>query len=290
MDDSSNKLTYEELEKKNKQLEGLLVFQEEKRRCTIGARIPTCQLCFDPVECPVTLNNNNSGKCPASQSNPSCLLCVRTWLDNMRTQNKNTFPCLWKCCDMSNKGYITYGELGRKPDDVAEPTLYRMMGSEGVTQCTRCHTDCVTVYNLAQHIKTSCPLRKIKCSTCKKMMLAEEMQKHEETCYYKCQYCGDKLPSVLKTETIQHLCKKKPIYSCKYCDVTFCIETLLDNYNNGNLHNCCKLYKNESIPSSMSQPAPHITDYQSNNRGSVLTQDNVSSRFGSTVYIDTRNP
>jgi hypothetical protein len=277
MDHTGDKLSYDELIKKVKGLEASLQFAEEKRKYLIGERIPQCQLCFEPVECPVTFNNVNGAKCPASQSNPSCLLCVRTWLDNMRNQGKETFPCFWNCCTMTNKGYITYGELGRKANDVAEPTLYRMMGSEGTTQCRRCNTDCVTLYNLAMHIKNTCTFRKISCNICKKIMHAKDMENHQETCYYKCQYCNDKLPFVSKSETIQHFCKKKPIFTCKYCSMTFCIETLVDNYNDGSYHKCCKLYKNESVPSTGSRMSTTASD------------QNISSSFVREIHIDTRD-
>jgi hypothetical protein len=281
-----DKPTYQDLLTKITQLEGQVRFAEEKRKYTIAERIPQCQLCFEPVESPVTFNNINGSKCPASQSNPCCLLCVRNWLDNMKRQRKETFYCLWRCCTMSNKGYITYGELGRTATDVAEPTMYRMMGSEGVTVCRRCHTDCVTVYNLSTHIKTSCALRKISCTICKKIMEAKDLPKHRETCYYKCQYCGDNLPSVSKSETIQHYCKKKPIFNCKFCNMTFCIETLVTNYNNRQYHKCCKLYKNESVPSTGNRNSP--SDYYMNNNSNITTSiSSIASSFGREDHINT---
>lgn len=287
MDHTDDNLTYDELTEKVKRLEASLRFAEEKRKCLIGERIPQCQLCLQPVECPVTFNNSNAQKCPASQSNPSCLICIRTWLDNMRRQGKETFPCFWKCCTMTNKGYITYGELGRKPDDVPEPSMYRMMGSEGTTQCRRCNTDCVTVYNLAMHIKNTCTLRKISCKICKKMMDAKDQEAHQKTCYYKCQYCGYKLLPVSKSETIQHFCKKKPIFTCKYCPTTFCIETLVNNYNNNLYHKCCKLYKNESVPSTGSRNSS--SDYYVNNTTTNTSHENIHSSFVREAHVDTRD-
>ncbi len=290
MEDIDDKLTYDELMEKVKHLESSLRFAEEKRKYLIDERIPQCQLCLQSVECPVTFNNSNGGKCPASQSNPSCLLCVRIWLDNMRKQGKETFPCFWKCCSMTNKGYITYGELGRKADDVAEPTMYRMMGSEGTTQCRRCNTDCVTVYNLAMHIKKTCPLRKISCNICKKMMDAKDLPAHQKNCYYKCQYCHDELPSVSKSETIQHFCKKKPIFTCKYCSMTFCIETLAHNYNNGLYHKCCKLYKNESLPATSNRITTSATDYYFNNNDNELQMgQHISSSFVQVNHNHTQD-
>uniref|UniRef100_A0A6C0BU08 TRAF-type domain-containing protein n=1 Tax=viral metagenome TaxID=1070528 RepID=A0A6C0BU08_9ZZZZ len=270
METGENKPTYDELLLKVENLEKSLIFSQEKYKYTIGQRIPTCQICFEPVECPVTFNTCDGFKCHASQSNPSCLLCVRSLLDNMKKQSKNEFTCLWKCCTLKNKGYLTYGEIGRKADDVAEPTMYRMMGSEGITQCRRCNIDCVTVYNLAMHIKKECQRRRVSCNICKKMMEAKELPEHEKTCFYKCKYCHEKLPSVSKDETIHHYCKKKPIFTCKYCLYTFCIETLIEYYNNGTYHKCSKLYKNESVPSTTSNQVPlTITDYMCSNNNSL---------------------
>ena len=70
--------------------------KEQKRKLMIDNTIPTCQICYEQVECPVTFNGWNFNdhtqyKCSASQCNPVCLLCARTYIDNMKRSGKNTF-------------------------------------------------------------------------------------------------------------------------------------------------------------------------------------------------------
>ena len=256
--------------------------KEQKRKIMIDNTIPTCQICYEQVECPVTFNawdfdNHKQYKCSASQCNPVCLLCARTYIDNMKKSGRNTFKCLYNCCEMVNKGYMTYGELGRNPEDVPEPTLYRSMKDNGVTVCRRCNTDCVTVYNLATHIKSTCPKRKLPCYVCKKLFEACDLPRHHETCYFKCQYCGEKLPHVGKNENLQHICKKKPIFNCKFCSKTFDTETIFQMASEGKMHICCKLYKNESVPSTGSRIISQ--NNCTNVQGLAMSHEELESSF-----------
>jgi len=235
-------------EQRIRELEELLRIEKEKNNQTISNRIPICQICFDPVECPVTFNNNKNQKCKSSQCNPSCLLCVRKYVDNKIKNGETTFTCLSRCCtiEVGNPPCMVYGEIGRLLDDVPEPTMYRMMGSEGVTQCRRCNTDCVTVYNLAKHIKNECSFRKVKCKCCKKIMLAKDLKAHEENCYFKCKWCDIRLPYLEKNQIVtQHYCKKKPIFVVSgFC---YSFEEINNMYNNGKIHKDCMVSKFDSI-------------------------------------------
>lgn len=195
-----NNLSEYNSENRIRELEELLKIEKQKNNLTISNRVPICQICFEPVECPVTFNNNNDGKCKSSQCNPSCLLCVRKYVDQKVKNGSTTFTCLSRCCtlEFGNPPCMVYGEIGRSLDDVPEPTMYRMIGSEGVTQCRRCNTDCVTVYNLAKHIRNECSFRKVKCKCCKKIMLDKSLKEHEKNCYFKCNLCGIRLPYLTK--------------------------------------------------------------------------------------------
>ena len=235
-------------EKRIRELEELLRIEKEKNNQTISKRVPVCQICFEPVECPVTFNNNKNQKCKSSQCNPSCLLCVRKYIDNKIKNGETTFNCLSRCCtlEVGNPPCMVYGEIGRSLDDVPEPTLYRMMGGEGETQCRRCNTDCVTGYNLAKHIKNECSFRKVKCKCCKKIMLEKDLKKHEENCYFKCKWCDIRLPYLEKNQIhTQHYCTKKPIFLVN--GLSYSLEEISNMYKNGRMHRDCMVSKYDSI-------------------------------------------
>ena len=251
--------------------------------------IPTCQLCLNEVECPVTLNGFinelQTGreiikKCPNSQVNPICLICARAWMENNKKTNKITWQCLSRCCIIKDRGYETYGEIGRKIDDVPEPTLYRQLGDNGITQCRRCNVDCVTVYNLAVHIKTSCRLRKVCCQICKSVMTADELEKHKINCYYECKYCKIQIPKVNKDEILEHLCDYKPIFKCKFCDYSFSTNEIIKQGTNFKIHKCARLYKNETkVKNNQVESDIDLSFTTNQKRGNFISREVTNSQF-----------
>ena len=182
--------------------------------------IPECPICCKPVTLPTTLNRKNpySGqytKCSFSQRNPCCFFCVRKMMNG-----KKQFKCLANCCTLrSSDGWKVYGEVGRNADDVAEPSMWSAMGSNGVTVCHRCNKDCGSVYELGLHTHKSCPQRKIKCKRCKKLVIANTMHEHNRVCFTQCKFCDEKIYDVTTSVgvTVKHYCKKKPISKCNFC-------------------------------------------------------------------------
>ena len=219
-----------------------------------------CPLCHEIPQCPVTLNgfpNNGNGcegkmrKCTFSQSNPACLLCVRDYMYHHTEKKELWFACFSKCCYIHINGYQTYGDIGRSPEDVAEPTLWRWMDTEGVVECRRCEKNCNTVYELGIHIKNSCPCRKVMCEICNTLVDFKDFEEHKKQCSIFCVDCDQEL--IAKTCTIlplndtrfnwikihdhkvlkdgkyvvltqknplivlEHLCINKPISMCTIC-------------------------------------------------------------------------
>lgn len=202
--------------------------------------IPECIVCCKPVTLPTTLNNKDfyTGtytKCSFSQRNPCCFFCVRKMMNG-----KKHFKCLANCCTiMTTNGWKVYGEIGRSPDDVAEPSMWSAMGSNGVTVCHRCNHDCGTVYELGIHVHNKCPQRKIKCKRCKKLIIANTMHKHNITCFTLCKFCNEKIYDVTTDvgHTMGHFCKKKPLSNCNFCSGVI-------TFSNIEEHTNCSLLKN----------------------------------------------
>jgi hypothetical protein len=290
MDKQNSESEVEILKKRIEQLENLQKLKDSLRTMNV----PTCQLCMEPVECPVTFNNVQKvngeikyGKCAASQANPTCLMCAREYVLRMRKQGKQHFNCLYRCCTVKDNKFETYGEIGRKPDDVPEPTLYRQMRDNGVTVCRRCHTDCITVYDLAMHIKNTCPERMVTCKICKKDMKQRDLDEHAKSCYFMCLYCGIEIPILDKKKIPKHQCMKKPLFKCKFCNYSFNTETIMNFATQGFTHNCSRVYKTECVPcnSGVSRMMTSTTNAQ----GVPLTVDDEAKLFTQTPIIIHQN-
>jgi hypothetical protein len=133
----------------------------------------------------------------------------------MTSQNYR-FKCITGCCEVINKGYLTYGELGRDPSDVAESTLWNSMGVNGVTKCTKCNEECSTVHNLGMHIKRNCSLRNIKCIICGEFYNIKDEKKHKQQCVFYCIWCGPTKNIIIykdhnNNNKIKHFCINKKI-------------------------------------------------------------------------------
>jgi hypothetical protein len=196
--------------------------------------IPNCIICKDTIELPVTLNVMKYGKhvskCPSSQGNQSCLMCVRQCMTVYSRQNKNwgkkqfKFPCPTGCCELEGNGWKTYGEIGRTADDVAEPTLWRNLGKNGETTCRRCGKEQDSVYELGKHVKLYCEKRKIWCHICKKVHQMEQDEEHKNECFSFCKWCGVnvKIETDNKLNVLtSHICANKPIARCLICNENY---------------------------------------------------------------------
>jgi len=217
--------------------------------------IPSCIICKDVVELPVTLNVMKHGihisKCPSSQGNQSCLMCIRQCMTVHSRQNGNwckkqfTFSCPTGCCRIEANGWKTYGEIGRIADDVAEPTLWRNLGKNGITTCRRCNKEQGSVYELGKHVKLHCEKRKVWCNICEKIHQMEDDEEHKKKCFAFCKWCGveehidtDRKRNVLT----KHICSNKPIALCLFCNENYSQKTQ-------HLHSKCsmKSIKNQDI-------------------------------------------
>ena len=161
-----------------------------------------CNICHEIAQCPVTLNGfpidgvhdiSRPKKCKFSQSNPLCLLCVRDYMSFQKKQKKNGFKCFSNCCWITIRGWETYGEIGREPQDVAEPTLWRFMGKNGVTICRKCNVECNNVYDLGMHLKNKCIERNVNCPICFKSMSYKNLEEHLKNCKIYCVNCEEEL-------------------------------------------------------------------------------------------------
>ncbi len=239
-----------------------------------------CSICHEIPQCPVTLNGypkegtmdiNKPKKCKYSQSNPLCLLCVRDYMTFQKKNNNSGFKCFSNCCWITLRGWETYGELGREPDDVAEPTLWRFMDSNGETICRKCKKECNTVYDLGLHIKNECPERMVMCNICNTLVIYKNYKEHYNTCKIYCSECNEELITgdskdinisnhnetglkwiklhkhavkingnfIVKTQrkpfiVKQHYCKERIIASCRGCNNFI-------NINNINDHLMCAI-------------------------------------------------
>ena len=233
-----------------------------------------CSICQEIPQCPVTLNGypndkltsrDRPKKCKYSQSNPLCLLCVREYMTFQKNKNTSGFKCFSNCCWIELRGWETYGEIGREPEDVAEPTLWRFMDSNGITICRKCEKECKTVYDLGLHIKNECLERKILCSICNNIIIAKDYETHKNNCKIYCSECNEELivtntidsssdenglkwiklhrhavnKFVVKTQrkpfiVKEHYCKEKNIATCRGCNNFI-------NINNINEHLKCSV-------------------------------------------------
>jgi hypothetical protein len=236
-----------------------------------------CSICHEIPQCPVTLNGhsmpgnndmNKPKKCKYSQSNPTCLLCIRDYM-TFQKKNKNTgFKCFSNCCWITLRGWETYGEIGRDAADVAEPTLWRFMDSNGDVKCRKCKKECETVYDLGLHIKNECPERMIMCSICNNLVVFKNYQEHSNNCKIYCCECNEELiittdnninklsldergfkwikihkhyvkindQFVVKTQrkpfgVKEHYCKEKTIASCNNCNNIITINNINSHLN-----------------------------------------------------------
>lgn len=230
-----------------------------------------CPICHEIPSCPVTLNGSikieegivepRLRKCKFSQSNPSCLLCVRDYINYQTNHKKKGFNCFSNCCWIPIRGWETYGEIGREPEDVAEPTLWRALGKNGVVDCRKCNQKCESVYDLALHIKNSCPYRKVMCYICNTLIAGKDFKEHQKVCKIYCCDCNTELvvktPSMLGQNPLggfkwikihkhsvlidgefvtksqrkpivveQHYCEKKELIKCPYCKRAITIENI----------------------------------------------------------------
>jgi hypothetical protein len=217
-----------------KRLEQSLNLKKESN----NSNIPNCPICYSPVELPITINATNDKKCPFSQKNPICFLCVRKLMNG-----KNHITCLAGkgCCGkIVVRGWRTYGEIGRNSHDVAEPSMWKALGNNGVTICKRCNTDCGDVYELGQHVHSQCPQRKIKCKRCNKLVIANNIHSHNNNCFTRCKLCFEKICDQTTNVSVinKHYCKKLKIGTCNVCNNIITIENI-------NTHrDCTKIDKN----------------------------------------------
>jgi len=179
-------------------------------------------------------------------------------------ENKIGFYCFSKCCYIPIRGWETYGEIGRAPEDVAEPTLWKFMGENGVVECRRCEENCKTVYDLGLHIKNSCPYRKVMCETCNTLIVFKDYEEHKRQCKAYCFYCKEQLlvktrttlpvnetsfkwikvhklcihekdnVGIIKTDkkpliVLDHFCSKKVLSECTICHKAITIDNILSH-------------------------------------------------------------
>ena len=190
-----------------------------------------CMICHDTVELPSTINAKSGKKCEASQNNPYCLFCIRQYMTDFkrrcgyseRNYNRTSFKCPTRCCELDiSWGCFLYGESGRKRSQVAEPSMWKQLGKNGVTKCRRCDEELPDVYSLGLHVKNECKKRKIWCFLCKKTIECEEMQNHRMKCYTFCRWCDEKVTvDKYKNFGEKHKCKKVTVGKCFVCKVEY---------------------------------------------------------------------
>lgn len=206
-------------------------FEKKKEKEEKRNNETKCPYCQDEVECPVNWNGSSRvekdvdglpvyGICIPSQKNPHCLRCARATMTFHKNNKQPSFRCWAKCCDISPFNMNSYGTLPRKLNDVPCPLVYDCMDSHGIgkTDCRLCGKECGGVRNLALHIKNKCPERKVKCSVCKQLIIAKNMEKHNEKCYRYCQLCGPDVKIIRNEEGIyHHICPNKILSTCNFC-------------------------------------------------------------------------
>lgn len=223
----------QELENKNKDLECKL----DKNSSDINTKEKptpktTCHICLTEPELPVWLNgyNINNGKfesCPASQSSPSCLRCIRTEIEHAVSSKKEKIKCWAGCHEIrlnQTQKWRYYGEIGRTPHCVPCAGLYKMMDNNkiGNTICRLCKEDCKSVFELAKHIKTSCSYLRIKCKNCNLFVRKCDLEEHNKHCFKVCVLCLRAEKKIVKVNVFannstDHYCVHFPLANCRVC-------------------------------------------------------------------------
>ena len=247
----------QELENKNKDLECKL----DENSSNINTKTKTtpkttCHICLTEPELPVWLNGYNikNGKfetCSASQSSPSCLRCIRTEIDHVISSNKEKMKCWAGCHELrlnQPQKWRYYGEIGRTPECVPCPGLYKMMDNNkiGNTICRLCKEDCESVFELAKHIKYTCSYLRIKCKKCNLLVRKCDLNDHNKNCFNICVLCLRTEKKVVKVNvnknnTTDHYCPHLPLAKCRVC------QQPITQYNMKHHQKCQLLKKNNTI-------------------------------------------
>lgn len=248
----------------------VLEFLKQKKE-SINPEYNTCSICLEKVVLPVQINGTPQDKnieivgkrnnlcflrpCPNSKNNMVCLPCWRKYIKLKLKNKEKNITCLTRCCSISTKGCLSYGELGRSMDDFAMPDLWKRMdrcldcGKGNDSSYFRtCPNDCgfigKNVLDLADHYRSKCENREIKCTLCSQKMMFKDLEKHkEEACFLKCKSCNCNLkynieykknkPVVTMTE--DHFCSENKCFLCTVCNKNFSLSNISEHINCSNI-------------------------------------------------------
>lgn len=243
----------------------------DKKKNNVNPEYSTCMICLEKVILPVQINGTPKDKnitivgkrnslcflrpCPNSKNNMVCLPCWRSYIKVKQKSKDKNVTCLTRCCSIDTKGCLSYGELGRSMDDFAMPDLWKRMDTcidcgkdNDPTYFRTCPNKCgyiaKNVLDLADHYKSKCENREIKCFLCSEKVLFKNLEKHkEEHCFLKCKSCNCNLkyrieyvknkPEICLTE--DHFCSENKCFHCSICNKNFSLSGISEHINCSNI-------------------------------------------------------
>lgn len=226
---------------------------------------PNIQLAEETKPCSFTMNN------------PVCYRCAIKYIDQKKKVNLDYFECFGNCCIIPINGYLTYGNIERKIDEVPHPATYNIMDSYNVgqTTCRKCNTNKFKVYTLSKHILSECEYRPLKCDSCNMIIKAKDLDSHKNSCYNICMYCNE----VIRASDLDHFCKGIYISNCSVCKKGISI-------NNIDTHLGCAIINNSGNRYGLPMSRRHTSQDTQNINYSRITE-NLSNN---TVTISTTHP